>query len=128
MSLERISNSPEVPKQRYAQDIFEHLPEVETGVQIPRISATRLSSGKDATLNLPVREKLGREGWDLDNLKVARAGDVVINRTGKVFEVVEIKKGTIRIRNSETGMEGEIVAQSRSLRVHEYSYNLRDNF
>lgn len=127
MQPERFLNSPEVPKQKYAQDVFERLSEVETGVEVPRVSATRLSSGKDATLNLSIREKLGREGWDLDSLKTARTGSVVVNQTGEVFEVLEVKKGIIKIKDSETGMEGEIVAQPRSLRVHEYSYNLRDN-
>ncbi len=126
MSFEQLSN-PGTPKQRYAQDIFERLGEVETGVEMARVSANRLSSGKEAVLTLSTRERLGREGWDLDSLDGIRAGGIIANRSGEIFEVLEVKKGVIKIKETETGIEGEIITRPRSLKVHEYSYNIRDN-
>jgi hypothetical protein len=115
----------EVPR-RYAETIFESLPSIEVGIDIPRVSATRLSSGKAAEVKLSVKEKLGREGWDYQGLKQARKGGVLRNHSGELFEVLDVARGKIRIKNHETEMEGEIVAESRTIRAHEYAYTLRD--
>ncbi len=126
MPPERFSKSPEVPKRKYAEDIFDQLPEVEVGVEIPRVSITRLTAGKAVSLSLSVAENLGRQGWDVDSLKTTGKGDLVINqRTGEVYVVVEVQKGMLKIREHETGMEGAIVARPRSLKAHEYLYSIR---
>lgn len=120
-------HNPEVPKKQYAENIYSRLPEVETGLDIPRVSAARLTTGKDTRLKLSVTERLGRDGWDPKHLAGSRKGDLVFHRTGDVFEVTEVKKGRMRIKEVGTGMEGEIIAQPINVRAHEYSYNLRDN-
>ena len=125
MSHERPAVS-ETPQQRYAETVFESLPPVEIGIEIPRASATRLTSGKTTEVKLSVKEKLGREGWDFQELAKVRKGGVLRNYSGELFEVVDVRKGQIKIRNHETGTEGEIVAQSRATKAHEYSYVLRD--
>lgn len=117
----------EIPQRRYAETIFESLSPIEIGIDIPRVSATRLSSGKAVEVKLSVKEKLGREGWDYQGLSQTRKGDVLRNYSGELFEVLATTRGKIRIKNHETNMESEIVAQSRTIRAHEYAYVLRDN-
>ena len=126
MSMDYNPRRPEVMKQRFAEDIYDSLPVVETGVEIPRVSATRLASGKDAILNISSRERLGREGWDMDILKLAQKGNLIFNRSGEVYEILEINKGILRVKDRETGTESEIVAQPRNIKAKEYSYNLRN--
>ncbi len=127
MKFENFPNNPVSPKPTFAQSIFDGLSGLEADREMPRVSAIRLSGGKDATLNLSVKERLGREGWNLDNLIATPVHGVVTNRSGETFEVLEIKKGVIKIKNSETGMVGEIIAQPRNLKVHEYAYNLQNS-
>lgn len=127
MLMEYGSRGPEVMEKKFAEDIYDSLPTVETGIEIPKAATSRLGAGKDTTLNISVQERLGREGWDFDILKLVRVGDFMFNRSGEVFEILEIKKGKIRVRNRETKAETEIIAQPMNVRTKEYSYGLRNS-
>lgn len=126
MLNQRSHDNPEYHRQRYVEDIFETLPPVEMGVDIPRVYLSRLATGKDSKLKLSVKEALGRDGWDFDHITKAGKGGVVIHETGDEFEVLEVKKGRMKIRNTETGDLGEIVAQERTIPAQEYIYKISD--
>lgn len=111
---------------RRAEDVYESLPEIEAGVDIERVSVVRLSDGRDARLHLSASERLKREGWNPKVLDGVRRKSLVIHNTGEVFEVVEVNKSRLAIKNPTTGMEGEVVAEPISIKAHEYNYLLRN--
>ncbi len=117
------------PKKRYAEEIYNSLPEVEAGVDIQRISAASLSSGKDTKIRLSVSDRLGREGWDVDQISGARVGSLLQHRNGDVYEVTGVnnKERKLQIRNTEEdGLDGVIIAAPMTLNAHEYEYKIRD--
>ena len=88
------------PKKRYAEEIFESLPEVEMGSEIPKVSLTRLAAGKDAELKLSAREYLERQGWDVDSLAGAGKGSLILHAgSGTFYEVLEVQKGRMKIKD-----------------------------
>ena len=76
---------------------------------------------------MSVKEALGREGWDFEQVAQAHTGEMVIHQTGDAFEVTNVKKGRMKIRNAETGDPGEIIAHERTIPAQEYEYKISDN-
>ena len=110
---------------RYAESIFESLPETEIGKEIPRAYVTRLTTGKDAELKLSAQESVERQGWNAEAVSRARKGDTLINLSGQVFEVVGGDKRQLHIRGAESDEEGTIVFGPQAVKGHEYMYQLR---
>ena len=110
---------------RDAEQIFESLPVGEVGIDIPRASVTRLTTGKDTELKLSAQESVERQGWNVDAVSRARKGDALINLSGQVFEVVGGDKRQLRVRDAQSGDEGTILFEPRAVRGHEYNYQLR---
>ena len=119
--------APEAHQAHYAENIFQSLPEMEVGVEIPRASVTRLISGKDAALKLSPQESVEGHGWNAEAVVSARKGDQLLNLSGQMYEVVGGDKKRLRIRAIEDGAEGVILYEPRTIKSHEYMYQLRDS-
>lgn len=126
MLHERDSERHEIPKTQYAEDVFESLPKVKPGIEIPRIALTRLTSGKDGELKLSAQESAEREGWDPEAVVHARKGNTLLNRSGQLYEVTATDRDHLRIKGIEDGDEGAIFYKPRPTKSKEYTYQLRD--
>lgn len=122
----RTPEQRDFPRVQRAEDIFDTLPAVEAGVDVPRVSVTRLTTGQDAVLKLSVKENLGRAGWDYEALRRAQKGETLMNKSGEIFGVVEVARGKIKIRHPENGSENEIIANAASIKAHTYDYKVGD--
>jgi hypothetical protein len=127
--MAEFSNGIEIrnPQKRYAEDVYASLPEVEAGLDLARVHPTLLSGPKEAKVHMSVSERLGREGWNPDQITGARKGTLLHHRNGEVFEVTSIDNGARRlgIKNTDANdMEGAILAAPRVLKAKEYDYRL----
>lgn len=131
MAIDRFSNEIENrnPKKRYAEEVYDSLPEIEAGVDIPRVYPTLLASGKDTKIKLSISDRLGREGWDVDQVSGARVGSFLQHRNGDMYEVTRVnnREKKLEIRNTdESGLDGVIIAAPMTLNAHEYDYKISD--
>lgn len=127
MTEEREHSLDVEPKKRYAEDILRTLPAIEIGRDIPRITVTKLVDGRDTRKKLSTSDLLDQQGWDSEAVLNAKKGDVLMNTTGEIFEVVSVNKGQVAIKNVETDHEGVIVCSARKIKVQKYVYHVADS-
>lgn len=127
--MSKFDNPPsESSGKRYAEDIFESLPDVEIGKEIKRVTPTQLTGGRDRNLKISVDENLGRQGWSQKALDGVKRGDTVRNyQSGEIFRVLGVKGNVIEIQSSESEFVNYITPQTRNVPSHEYQYQLNDN-
>lgn len=94
---------------------------------IKRVNVTRLSDGEETKLHLTSSDLLRRDGWTYESIKKARKGELVFNISGEIFDVLEVKKYQLKIRNHETGEEGFINCEPRNIKAYKYRYEIRDS-
>jgi|GEM_PF-4584499 len=128
MGIDTIDNQKEKPpRKKFVEDSLK-LTNIsgKDAENIKKVNVTRLSSGEEMKLQLTSSDILRRDGWHYESVKNAEKGSLVFNITGEIFEVLEVKKYQLKIKNHETGEEGFIDFEPRKIKAHKYRYEITD--
>lgn len=121
-----------LPKKKFVMDEFPVMLVGKEAEHVKRTSVSVLSSGKDTTVRLRPSDRITREGWDDEHVFLAQKGDILMNFDGgdldqSMFEVTEVKRGVVHVRNLKDGYVAHISTTPRDVKAHEYRFRVSDS-